>query len=138
MQENQGTEWLELARPDSKNDGRESRLLCASAKFGPGHARYSRDNRALLIPELRVEADIVRSVSARKPLVDLLRNVEAFRTPPGGERYSIWTWSYVWGDLQVYAGGEPTMRQCVFLRGHVIQPNLDEVMPYVRELTKPP
>lgn len=130
-------ELLRLARlTTDPATGREFRSFCASSKWGDGEARYSENNRALLIPRLYAEPDLVRAVAAGGTLVNLLRLVEAFRTPPDGDPFTIWTWSYVWGDFEMFEGGAPVIRNTVLMRGNVMFPDLNEVMPFVRELTK--
>jgi len=104
----------------------------------PSGARYSLDERALLVPRMHLESEAVRGLfGGRRALVDSLRGVEVELTlGDDDEAHSLGIWSYVWGDTTVFETGMPEVVSAVFLRGHIQYPELNDVMVYVRELTK--
>lgn len=107
-----------------------------SFELGEPAGRYSRDGLALLVPKLQLAPDVVRAVSRSKSLFTQLNGVSMLVTSSRFSRIEREVWSFVWGDIEVFLNGSPTVRRTVFLRGRIEMPNLDTVMRYVHELPK--
>lgn len=100
----------------------------------PQTPRWSSDKQAFYVPTMRVAPALVRAVVNGRSLFDQMQGVHLLHVRDQMARFHHANWTFVWGDLQVFETGEPTIAQAMFLRGEIAVPDLTVVGRYLREL----
>lgn len=104
--------------------------------LGPGDndGCWSRDGDALLVPKLRVTSHLVRRVANHDTLFRVLNGVQLMNVD--AMRFETSMWSYIWGDLDVFRNGEPTITRAILVRGKIDMPDPTNLGRYLAEMPK--
>lgn len=105
--------------------------------LGDGGGRWASDGIAFLVPKLKVTGKVIRALVNGAPLFYQLNDMVMMReSPPPLAIIGNHSWSYVWGDIEVFNTGEPEITSCVLVPGPVQWPHGTQLMPYIAELKK--
>lgn len=107
---------------------------CASVLIPEGGYGFSADWRAILAPTLHVSSAVVRAVSHGSTLFKQLSNLRALHCIGRYARWERGTFTFCWGDLEVFETGRPIVRNAILMQDVGDVPDLTRVMQYVGEL----
>jgi hypothetical protein len=108
----------------------------ATFRLGPGEAEWSEDRRALFIPRLYLAAPVVRRVVTGGTLYGALHDAYLLERAEHEASCYHGALNYVWGDLQLFETGSPTVTRAIFMCGAIVLPDLTIIGRYLKEMPK--